>query len=206
MVRIHEDSTDCLCPDCGHFGLQSIEIMYKETKDKLMACAVIIVIILAALCYHVYHQARESPVMTEAEFKTSETLAKKLDVTQQEAEEIEKEAAKSIPAASYYVQADTIQEAAETTARQIEKIDAGIPKSAAENTGRPAVGANQTEQKVDVYKLNRRNNHKIKAGMTVIGSHAYSSVGYQAGRWEADFHFSGLNMKGGSVMYTVKEW
>ena len=65
---------------------------------------------------------------------------------------------------------------------------------------------NANEQKVDIYKINLNKGHKIKAGVTVLDSKAYETIGYQAGKVEVLAHFDGQHFEGGSVLYTVKEW
>ena len=61
-------------------------------------------------------------------------------------------------------------------------------------------------QKVDVYKINLRKDHRIKAGASVIDGKALMTIGYEQGRFEALAHFDGARYKGVTVMYTVAEW
>ena len=62
------------------------------------------------------------------------------------------------------------------------------------------------EQKVDVYKINLRKDHRVKAGMSVMDGKALMSIGYEQGRFEALAHFDGSRYKGATVMYNVAEW
>ena len=62
------------------------------------------------------------------------------------------------------------------------------------------------KQKVDVYKVNLRKDHRIKAGATMVDGKAYAAVGYEQGRFEALMHFDGTKPHGASVMYNVVEW
>ena len=62
------------------------------------------------------------------------------------------------------------------------------------------------QQKVDVYKINLRKDHRIKAGASVIDGKALMTVGYEQGRFEALAHFDGGKYKGATVMYNVAEW
>ena len=62
------------------------------------------------------------------------------------------------------------------------------------------------QQKVDVYKINLRKDHRIKAGATIIDGKALVTVGYEQGRVEALAHFDGGKYKGATVMYNVAEW
>lgn len=110
------------------------------------------------------------------------------------------------PNVTYYVQAPNLQKAADLTTTQIKNQDPSLPKEAIAKSDRTIVTANDEKQKVEVYKINLRNNHKIKSGVTYIDGKAYASVGYQAGRIEAIAHAEQTGLKGGTVMYTIKEW
>ena len=75
-----------------------------------------------------------------------------------------------------------------------------------EKTDKTLVGANTESQRVDVYKISLKKEHKVKAGVSVIDSKVYPTVGYQAGRVEGLIQIYGSQIKGGAVMYTVAEW
>ena len=62
------------------------------------------------------------------------------------------------------------------------------------------------QQKVDVYKINLRKDHRVKAGATVIDGKELMTIGYEQGRFEALVHFDGAQVHGGSVMYNIVEW
>lgn len=145
--------------------------------------------------------------LTEQQVTDPSSIKKALDVSDSEAKEIvEKIETVKEPEASYTVEAPTIAAAAQKVTDQIKSGDATIPKAATEKTDRTAVVENTDQQKVDVYKINLRNNHKIKAGVSYIDSRAYANVGYQAGRVEVIGHYGGPSHNGVSVMYTLKEW
>lgn len=111
------------------------------------------------------------------------------------------------PTVTYTVDAPTIYSAAEKTARQIEEGDATLPKQALEKTDRTAVTADPKKQTVDVYKINLKDNHKIKAGIMTAGGKAYVGVGYQAGRFEGmAYTKNGHGLDAASVSYTIKQW
>lgn len=110
------------------------------------------------------------------------------------------------PTVTYYVQSPTVEKAAEQTADAINKNDTTLPAAATEKTDRTVVTANTDQQRVDVYKINLRNNHKIKAGVLYADDKTYAGVGYQAGRVEAMAYISADGKKAGAVNYTVKEW
>ena len=62
------------------------------------------------------------------------------------------------------------------------------------------------QQKVDVYKINLRKDHRIKAGATMIDGKALMTVGYEQGRFESLAHFDGARCRGATLMYNVAEW
>ncbi len=110
------------------------------------------------------------------------------------------------PNVSYYVTAPNLTTAANKTEQAIRQNDSQIPLAARAKSDRTVVTVDEEKQKVDVYKINLRNNHKIKAGGTYIDGKPYLSIGYQAGRIEGIVHTDGTGVRGGTVMYTIKEW
>ena len=62
------------------------------------------------------------------------------------------------------------------------------------------------QQKVDVYKINLRKDHRIKVGASVIDGKALMSIGYEQGRFECLAHFDGGRYKGATVTYNIIEW
>lgn len=110
------------------------------------------------------------------------------------------------PAVTYYVTAPTVSAAADKTTEQIKRGDASLPPAAVTKSDRTIVTADEQHQKVDVYKINLRNNHKIKAGVSYVDGHEYLSAGYQAGRIEGIIHIGQNGRSGGTVLYTIKEW
>ena len=110
------------------------------------------------------------------------------------------------PNVTYYVSAPDLQTAADTTEAAIRNKDSRLPKEAVANSDRTVVTVDDTKQKVDVYKINLRNNHKVKAGGTYIDGKPYLSIGYQAGRVEGIVHADGTGVRGGTLLYTIKEW
>ena len=142
---------------------------------------------------------------------TSEQNAKLLQVALDKVQ-----AGKTQSVANYYVTAPSVERAATIVEKQIAENDPTLPPAAIEKTDRTVVtpitkdASGQMlpadQQKVDVYKIDLRKDHRIKAGVTVVDSTAYETIGYEQGRVEALAHFSGTNFKGGSVMYNVVEW
>ena len=148
-------------------------------------------------------------------------LQNKLDISEQNAKLLQTafdkvQAGKTQPVANYYVTAPSVERAATIVEKQIAANDPTLPPAALEKTDRTVVtpitkdASGQMlpadQQKVDVYKIDLRKDHRIKAGVTVVDSTAYETIGYEQGRVEALAHFRGTECKGGSVIYNVAEW
>lgn len=185
-------------------------------RDKSVRWAVIGAILLlamtvaAGLVYYHDRQKEEDPkVLTTEQVKDPEAVAKKVQVSQPSAQTIVREIERTsgeAPAITYYVQSPNLDRAAETVQRQIETKSPEAPAGVTAKSDRTIVTADKQLNKVDVYKINLRKAHKLKAGMTYVNDKAYLSAGYQAGRWEGLVHFDGSEFQGATVMYTIKEW
>lgn len=157
-------------------------------------------------------QPSDEPVRMRFSDTTDKNSVKKdLYVSDREAAEIVTKIerihdGKTAPNVSYYVTAPNLNAAADRTEQAIRKNDSQIPLAARAKSDRTIVTVDDERQKVDVYKINLRNNHKIKAGGTYIDGKPYLSIGYQAGRVEGIVHTDGTGVRGCSLMYTVKEW
>lgn len=157
-------------------------------------------------------QPSDEPVRMRFSDTTDKSSVKKgLRVTDKEAAEIVTKIerihdGKTAPNVSYYVTAPNLTTAADKTEQAIRKNDSQIPLAARAKSDRTVVTVDEERQKVDVYKINLRNNHKIKAGGTYIDGKPYLSIGYQAGRVEGIIHADVTGVQGGTVMYTIKEW
>lgn len=157
------------------------------------------------------YQDEKPKVMATEQVKDPAAVAKEIRVTTPAAQTIVREierSGSSTPQISYYVTAPTVEKGSETVAKQIEEKSSEAPAGVLQNSDRTIVTPNEEKQKVDVYKINLRKDHKLKAGMTYLDNHAYMSTGYQAGRWEGLIHFDTrtLEPKGGTITYTVLEW
>lgn len=157
------------------------------------------------------YQDGKPKVMTTEEVHDPVKVAKEIHVTTPAAQTIVREierSGSSTPQISYYVTAPTVEKGTETVAKQIEEKSSEAPAGVLQNSDRTIVTPNEEKQKVDVYKINLRKAHKVKAGMTYLDNHAYLSTGYQAGKWEGLIHFDTrtLEPKGGTITYTVFEW
>ena len=173
----------------------------KRFAPVLIVVSLLFVVIAAGVIVHRHlHKDEKAPkVITIEQAKNPEQLAKAINVTPRDATTIIREVERATPAR-------TVQEAAQMTRQQIARNDPSLPSTVTAKTDRTVIVENTDKQKVDVYKINLRNNHKIKSGVTYVDGKMYGSVGYQAGRVEAVVHADQTGLKGGTVLYTVKEW
>ena len=160
---------------------------------------------------HVKQPSDEPVRMQFSDTEDKNAVKKNLRVSGKEAAEIITKIerihdGKTAPNATYYVTAPNLNAAADRTEQAIRKNDSQIPLAARTKSDRTVVTVDEERQKVDVYKINLRNNHKIKSGVTYIDGKMYGSVGYQAGKVEGIVHTDGTGVRGGTLMYTIKEW
>ena len=161
--------------------------------------------------HHVKQPSNEPVRMQFSDTTDKNSVKKDLHVSDREAAEIVTKIERihdgtTAPNVSYYVTAPNLNAAADRTEQAIKKNDSQIPPAARAKSDRTVVTVDDERQKVDVYKINLRNNHKIKAGGTYIDGKPYLSIGYQAGRVEGIVHTNGTGIRGGTLMYTIKEW
>lgn len=181
---------------------------------KLGLFCVLTAFCLLGIYFAVNHvkQPSDEPVRMQFSDTTDKNSVKKdLRVSDREASEIVTKIERihdgtTRPNVSYYVTAPNLTTAADRTEQAIRKNDSQIPKAARAKSDRTVVTVDEEKQKVDVYKINLRNNHKVKAGGTYIDGKPYLSIGYQAGRIEGIVHTDGTGVRGGTVLYTIKEW
>lgn len=183
-------------------------IVMRYAPVLLVLVLIAIICMIGYIGYNSKHKQNlhKPVVMTQEQVKHPVKLANALHITKDEAEQVISKKEKAEPVVTYYVQAPTVEKAAEITKKDIVENNPNLPKAAVAKSDRTAVVANTDEQKVDVYKINLNKAHKIKAGVTVLDSKAYETIGYQAGKVEVLAHFDGQHFEGGSVLYTVKEW
>lgn len=205
--------------------LERMKCLVTEHKTALL---VILCLLLVGIAYAIGRHsapeqtATEKPaVMTQEETQDARKLKDRLDISTANAVALEKritaiQAGQRAPSTTYYVTAPTVERAATVVERQIRTDDATLPMAAREKTDRTVVtpitkdvdgkDLPPDQQKVDVYKINLRKDHRIKAGASVIDGKALMTVGYEQGRFEALAHFDGGKYKGATVMYNVAEW
>lgn len=181
---------------------------------KLGLFCVLTLFCLLGIYFAVHHVKPSSESTTQMQFSDTtdkNSVKKDLRVSDREATEIVTKIERihdgtTKPNVSYYVTAPNLTTAADRTEQAIRKNDSQIPLAARAKSDRTVVTVDEEKQKVDVYKINLRNNHKIKAGGTYIDGKPYLSIGYQAGRVEGIVHTDGMGIQGGTILYTIKEW
>lgn len=200
------------------------DIIIKNKKALLVILCILIVCIAYAVGRHSASEqtAAEKPaVLTQEQTQDAAALRAQLDISRANAQVLQKrladvQAGQRAPAATYYVSAPTVERAAQVVERQIREDSPTIPRAAREKSDRTVVtpitkdkdgkDLSPADQKVDVYKINLRKDHRIKAGASVIDGKALMSIGYEQGRFEALAHFDGSRYKGATVTYNIIEW
>ena len=196
-----------------------------EHKTALLGilCLLIVGVVYAVGRYSASEQtATDKPaVMTQEQTQDTAALRAQLDISKSNAEALQKrltevQAAQHAPSVTYYVTAPTVEQAAQVVEKEIREDAPTLPQAAREKFDRTVVTPitkdvdgkelPQDKQKVDVYKINLRKDHRIKAGASVIDGKPLMSIGYEQGRFEALAHFDGTRYKGATVMYNVAEW
>ena len=189
----------------------------------LLTAAVVIFGVAYAVGRYAGHEAaQEKPTaMTQEEAQDMERLRAQLDISERNAADLKRKLADvqrggQAPSTTYYVTAPTVERAAQVVERQIREDDPTLPRAAREKSDRTVVtpitqdkdgkALSPDDQRVDVYKINLRKDHRIKAGASVIDGKALMTVGYEQGRFEALAHFDVGRYKGARVMYNVAEW
>ena len=205
--------------------LQKVKDFAAEHKTVVL---VVILVLLVGIAYAVGRHsvaeqtvAEKPAIMTQGQTQDAAALRAQLDVSRANAEALQKrltevQAGQRTPSATYYVQAPTVERAAQVVERQIKEDNPALPRAAREKSDRTIVTPitkdkdgqplAPEEQKVDVYKVNLRKDRRIKAGASVIDGKPLMSIGYEQGRLEALAHFDGARYKGVTVMYNIAEW
>ena len=197
------------------------------TKHKTALLGILCLLLVGIASAAGWHSAPEQTatekpaVMTQEETQSTAALRAQLDISRANVNTLQKrlteaQAGQRAPTTMYYVSAPTVERAAQVVERQIREDDTTLPRVAREKTDRTVVtpitkdkdgkDLPPTDQKVDVYKINLRKDHRIKVGTSVIDGEALMSIGYEQGRFEALAHFDGGRYKGATVMYNVAEW
>lgn len=189
--------------------------IFREHWKFWLSILLAIAFFITGLIVYMHHEEKRvtEPITVKYEDSTnSEKMKKALGVDAGTSREITRQIERIHdgdvrPVATYTVEAPTIEAAATETTKSIEQKDTRLPKQAVEKTDRTVITPDPNKQTVDVYKINLRNNHKIKAGLLSVDGKTYLGAGYQAGRWEGMVYTrSGRGIDAGSIMYTIKQW
>ena len=198
----------------------------RKRQAHIIALLLTVVIVIFGFVYvlhYVGHEAtQEKPaVMTQEDTQDVKVLRNQLDISRANAQALQKrltetQAGQHAPTVTYHVSAPTVERAAQVVERQIREDAPTLPRAAREKSDRTVVtpimqdkdgkDLPPADQKVDVYKINLRKDHRIKAGASVIDGKALMSIGYEQGRFEALAHFDGGRYKGATVTYNIIEW
>ena len=195
------------------------------TAHKTALLAILLILLLLILCISFSREkqtATEKPaVLKQEQTQDTAALRQQLDISKSNAEALQKrlaeaQAGQRAPTVTYHVAAPTVERAAQVVERQIREDDPTLPRAAREKTDRTVVTPitkdkdgkqlPTEQQKVDIYKINLRKDHRIKAGATMIDGKVLMSIGYEQGRFEALAHFDGGRYKGATVTYNIIEW
>jgi len=189
-----------------------------------LVVAFYLLIIIFAVGKHSTEEAKKEQaptVISQDLLNDNNVLQNKLAISEQNAkllqDKLDKvQTGKTQPVTTYYVQAPNVTEGAKVVQEKIKEKDPKLPPAVLEKSDRMVIApiikdgsGNElpTEnQKVDVYKIDLRKDHRIKAGITVVDSTVYNTVGYEQGRVEVLAQLKGTNLKGGTVLYNVIEW
>ena len=197
-------------------------VITAHKKALLVTLLILLLLILGIALSREEQTAPEKPaVMTQEETWETERLRAELELSNANANALQKrlaevQAAQRAPSTTYYVTAPTVEQAAAVVEKEIREDAPTLPRAAREKSDRTVVTPITKDedgkdlpaerQKVDVYKINLRKAHRIKAGASVIDGKPLMSIGYEQGRFEALAHFDGSRCKGVTVMYNLAEW
>lgn len=185
--------------------MRIMEYIRRYAPVIIVVC-LLLVVAVGVIVHHSRKDDKAPKVITIEQAKDPLQLSKAINVTPKDGATIIREVERATPITTYYVPSKTVQAAAEVTRQQIARNDSSLPSAVTAKSDRTVIVENTDKQKVDVYKINLRNNHKIKAGGTYIDGRPYLSIGYQAGRVEGIVHTDGTGVQGCTVMCTIKEW
>jgi len=201
---------------------------YIEEHWKRLLIYALLTLLIGGVVYYLYQsqekalqELREAKILTQEQTEHISDLRDKLSISQDNAINLSKQigsiqAGNRQPVVSFNVQASDVSTAADDVQQRIKAGDTTLPAEAIEQTDRTVVTLitqdkagdvlPPAEQKVDVYKINLRKDHRIKAGVTAVDGKAYVTVGYEGGRVEGLAHFQGTRPDGVSLMYNIAEW
>ena len=205
--------------------IDTLKEYYQSYKVPILIGAFFLLLIIVFLIGK--HSAEETKkeqaptIISQDLLESNNVLQNKLAISEQNAKLLQDkfdkiQSGKTQPVTTYYVTAPNVTEGAKVVQEKIKERDPALPPAVLAKSDRTVVtpitkdgSGNElaTEnQKVDVYKIDLRKDHRIKAGVTVIDSTVYNTVGYEQGRVELLAQAKGTSIKGGTVLYNVIEW
>jgi len=198
--------------------IDTLKTIWNNKRTIAEILITIVLIVLCAFLYFRYQASNSEAVQLQYELTTkSDALEKFLNIDKKSANEVadkikDAQSGKTEPTAKYEVPALDLSSAASKTTKDINNYMSGnitpvnsyLPKQAVEKTDRTVVTANTDQQKVDVYKINLRNNHKLKGGVLYHDNGLSVGAGYQAGKWEG-MVYAGHGKPDYAINYTLWE-
>lgn len=215
--------------------MEQLKKNWKELLLLAIGTALIIGVVWALFRWQQAQQEelRKAQELTQTQEQSMEELQAKLKISEDNSRELgaaikaiqqaqnatvvpdtSREAA--TPIATFTVPAADVEEASADVAERINQGDTSLPAEAIQASDRTVVTPITTdtetgaalpdqEQRVDVYKIDLRKDHRIKAGVAAIDGDAYVVAGYEQGRTEG-LVFAGTHGAGGALMYNIAEW
>ena len=148
-----------------------------------IAVAVLVIAFMSAAAVAGYHWLKheQAVVLNQQQIQQATELAQRLDISQAQATKLAAELAKAKaenrePDIRYIVQAPTVEKAGEQVKRDIDAGKSPANKIPADKT---VVTPNQTEQKVDVYRITLDKAKWGVSGLVLAGG--YDAVEFGAG-------------------------
>ena len=215
--------------------MEQLKKNWKELLLLTIGTALIIGVAWALFHWQQAQQEelRKAQELTQAQEQSMENLQTKLKISEDNSRELgaaikgiqqaqnatvvpdtSREA--TAPIVTFTVPAVTVEEASADVAERINQGDMSLPDAATQASDRTVVtpittdietGATlpEQEQRVDVYKIDLRKDHRIKAGIAAIAGDAYVVAGYEQGRTEG-LAFVSHRGVGGALIYNIAEW
>ena len=200
-----------------------IEIVKNSLWQKYRGPVLIglAVVMLLAICFFGYSRIsdaesryQQAVQIAEKHMTDSNALHNELNLRKQNADLLAQFALRAQqgqvqPINHFTVTAPTLPAAAQQIQERINKRDPTLPAAALEKTDRTAVVANETQQKVDVYKYNGYRNWEWSVGAGLHDGDAYVPIGLQRNYSKdaavaGEIHTDGKTVNGVELKYIRK--
>lgn len=160
---------------------------FKQSKWMLMLA--VFFLLISAMLFWLWQRTQQAEenyqqavVLQQEQLEQSQELGKALHISQMNAKELQAayDALKDKPpAASFTVNAPSLEVASEQVVERINKQDATLPPATLEKSDRTAVVKNDNEYKVDVLKINLDKSWEVSTGIGIHRGDTYIPVGVQ---------------------------